>query len=280
MYRGFKITKETIEKILENKSSYKATYKKEAEIIKKEIKNNLEKYLTANNDIDVESLRKEWFPTKEYDIFLSHSHGDIDEIEVLAGYLIEEKGLRVFVDSFIWGYYDDLLKQLNNTYNQIQKNDLFSVTYNHSGANWCCSNVTIILNSALQEVIDNSEAIFFYNTPNSITHNYNNRDRTKSPWIFSEIETTRIIRKKIPQRIKDLCESERTEFSKDYKMNSISFVYWLEHNHLTNIDKDKFNKWIEYGSQNNRQYLYSNSFIDNKIKPGAQLDRLYEIVGE
>ncbi|WP_051251807.1 hypothetical protein [Psychrilyobacter atlanticus] len=281
MYRGFKITKETIEKILEDKEYYRRGYKRDAEEIKKKIKNKLEKYLTSNSKIDVEKLREEWFPTGEYDIFLSHSHGDIEDIEALAGYLVNEKGLKVFVDSFIWGYYHELLEDLNRTYNWNKNTQ----TYDHSGAKWCCSNVTMILNSALQEVIDKSEVLFFYNTLNSITHDYNSKNRTESPWIFSEIETSRIIRKNMPRRVEAMCEAVREEFSDDYEKKVAEFSYWLNNNHLIKIDQDQFNEWT--GNVENNDYLkfcdmvnIPHGGLENLIKAGEELDKLYEIVGE
>ena len=281
MYRGFKITKETIEKILEDKEYYRRGYKREAEEIKKEIKNKLEKYLTSNSKIDVEKLREEWFPTEKYDIFLSHSHVDIEDIEALAGYLVQEKGLKVFVDSFIWGHYDILLGQLNNRYNQTWESDTFDITYNHQGANWCCTNVTIILNSALQEVIDKSEALFFYNTPNSITHDYKNKDRTESPWIFSEIETSRIIRKNMPQRMEVICESAGRKYSDAYNMKKAKFSYWLDHNHLMEIEREKFDKWINIqNSVSSLENLYIGGVVDRRRKAETQLDKLYSIVGD
>ena len=56
------------------------------------------------------SYRSVWY-------FISHSHSDIKEIEALAGYLISVKGLKVFVDSFIWEYFEDLQKKLDDKYN-------------------------------------------------------------------------------------------------------------------------------------------------------------------
>ncbi|MGL6065258.1 MAG: hypothetical protein ACRC0S_09300 [Fusobacteriaceae bacterium] len=233
MYRGFKITKETISGILQ-KPSYKNLYEREAKKIKMTIKKNLDKYFILDDKIDVEKLREDWFPTAEYDVFISHSHKDIEEIKALAGYLISEKNLRVFVDSFIWEYFEELQLKLDNKYNK-QNNG----TYNYSGSNWCSNNVIIILNSALQEVINNSEAIFFYNTPSSVPHSYEGQDRTESPWIFSEIETTRIIRRKPPKRPSPSLESVGMENM------SATFSFWLDCNHLTTLDKVAFDKWIK-----------------------------------
>lgn len=280
MYRGFKITKETIGELLRKKEYYRDAYRSGAKPLKDKVRSKLEEYLAPSGKIDVESLQEEWFPTEKYDIFLSHSHGDIDEIEALAGYLTQEKGLKVFVDSIIWGYYHELLEDLNKKYNWNKG----TKTYNHSGAKWCCSNVTMILNSALQEVIDKSEVLFFYNTPNSITHDYNNKDRTESPWIFSEIETSRIIRKNIPQRMEAFCESAGRKFSDAYNMKKAKFSYWLNHNHLTKINKYQFNEWMGNAEQNGSLAFYDlvnipNGELGDLIKTGEELDKLYEIVG-
>lgn len=261
MYRGFKITKETISKILQN-PNYKSQYENEAQKIKKTIKENLDKYLIPNNKIDVERLREDWFPTDKYDVFISHSHKDIEEIKALAGYLVSVKKLKVFVDSFIWEYFEDLQKNLDDKYNR-QENG----TYSYRGSNWCCNNVSIILNSALQEVIDNSEAIFFYNTPNSITHNYKDQNRTESPWIFSEIETTRIIRRKPPERPRLQIESKMS-VEKTNSSDSARFSFWLNSRHLTNLDKVTFDNWIKNDEVSISYYEKEGVY---------ELDKLYSI---
>lgn len=268
MYRGFQIDNKTIKKILDNKNFFIKKYEPNEEKIKEIIKKNLNNYLTPNNKIDVEKLREDWFPTDQYDVFISHSHKDIDDVKALAGYLTVEKKMKVFVDSFIWGYFEKLQRDLDNEYN-LQNNN----SYNYQGSNWCCNNVSIILNSALQEVIDKSEAVIFYNTPNSITHNYKDKDRTESPWIFSEIETTRIIRKKSPQRM--TAGTESTDFSKINNQKSAEFSYWLNKNHLSIINENQFNSWMNHSSK----FI---NFIDLPETNGAkdELDRLYAIVDD
>ena len=86
MYKGFKIEKNTIEKIFEKKEFYKDQYESKTQEIKSNIKKNLENYLLPNKKINVESLRDDWFPTEQYDIFISHSHKDIEDVKVLAGF--------------------------------------------------------------------------------------------------------------------------------------------------------------------------------------------------
>lgn len=52
-----------------------------------------------------------------------------------------------------------------------------------------------MLNIALQNMIDNTEVVFLINTSNSIDK-YDGQASTFSPWIYSEIITTTLIRKK------------------------------------------------------------------------------------
>lgn len=53
----------------------------------------------------------------------------------------------------------------------------------------------MIFSVALTQMIDNTECLFFQNTPNSITPNAT-INHTESPWIYFEIAMSRLIRKK------------------------------------------------------------------------------------
>lgn len=253
MYRGFKITKETLEKALSSKDYYRNLYL-EGFSNKQIVRRKLRDFIITDGRIDVSELRSEWFPTEKHDVFLSHSHGDLSDMEALAGYLIEKKGLKVFIDSHIWGYFEELQRELDNKYNKEGN------VYNYNGSNWCCNNVTTILNAALQETIDKSEAIFFYNTSNSLTHNYHSSDRTGSPWIFNEIETTRIIRQRKPKRKEILIEKS---VGMEQVRNNAEFSYEVNHQHLKEMRFDSLSRWFSYYSS----------------KGETSLDELYNIIG-
>ncbi|MES2238667.1 MAG: hypothetical protein V4497_00255 [Bacteroidota bacterium] len=110
-------------------------------------------------------------------------------------------------------------------------------------------------------MIDSSECVFFLNTPNSITPN-STIDKTASPWIFSEIATTQIIRKKIPQRITKQIIHMSKQYSAEMKNLNENFriEYDLELSHLTNLTADIFTKWIDKDStspENALDNLYS-----------------------
>ncbi|MGR6005670.1 hypothetical protein ACT7CR_06905 [Bacillus paranthracis] len=78
---------------------------------KKHIEKELDSFILSDGSIDGTRLQEDWFPQLETDIFLSHSHGDKNKAIALAGWLNDTFGLRVFIDSCVWGYADNLLKK-------------------------------------------------------------------------------------------------------------------------------------------------------------------------
>jgi len=97
--------------------------------------------------------------------------------------------------------------------------------------------VHMMLNSALLQMIDNCECVIFINTPKSVRP----RDvinKIVSPWIYSEIGMTKLVKKKNidEYRVQKLYES-RKEFS------DFSIEYKLDTNHLTNLTIKDLNQW-------------------------------------
>ncbi|WP_313247090.1 hypothetical protein [Stenotrophomonas rhizophila] len=58
--------------------------------------------LNDENLIDADAIAKDLFPTEKADVFLSHTHQDHDAVVALAVQL-QNLGLKVFVDSCVWG---------------------------------------------------------------------------------------------------------------------------------------------------------------------------------
>ena len=212
--------------------------------------------LKEKNILDAKQIMDDYFPKYDrFDIFLSHSHNDINLALTISGILKEEFNLNVFVDSIVWRNCTDLLRNIDEEYCR-RKDGL----YDYNRRNYSTSHVYLILMNSLNMMIDECEALFFLNTPDSILlkdnlNNIDDLDKTLSPWIFSEIQTSKIIRKKIPNRNIPLMESTKY-FSTDLKIS-----YPLELDHLTEMSQDDFLKWI-----------YSD--YDN---PNEALDGLYEI---
>lgn len=128
-------------------------------------KKSLKEFIYDNGHIDGTSMKSNWFQVEDVDIFISHSHQDIDNVIAFAGWLYEKFGLKAFIDSCAWGYCDELLKQIDD--NHCIHED--GATYDYNLRNYTTSHVHMMLASALTEMINYTECIMFYNTPNSVS---------------------------------------------------------------------------------------------------------------
>ena len=150
-------------------------------------------------------------------VFLSHSHKDITKVAAFAGWLYDTFGLTSFIDSCSWGYCDDLLKEIDDEYCKNKSGD----TYNYQLRNYTTSHVHMMLSSALSQMIDNTECIIFFDTPNSIVlkdelDNVKKKDKkaTLSPWIYHELSMSTMIRTTLPKRRSVILEHS-SEYSFD-----------------------------------------------------------------
>lgn len=191
-------------------------YLKTGETIYNEHRNTtrelLKKFIYENGHIDGTSMKNHWFQMEDVDIFISHSHQDIDKVKAFAGWLHDEFNLTVFIDSCVWGYCDELLKEIDNNCSINEDGE----TYDYYVRNYTSSHVHIMLATALSEMIDKTECIMFYNTPNSITlatdistikEKRDDKLVTLSPWIYHELAMTSLIKETKPLRKMTLLES-------------------------------------------------------------------------
>lgn len=260
MYRGFNLI------IPENLNT--AFLKKGTEIktgMLSEIQKRMLDLISYDGIINGNKVIEKWFPIIECDIFLSHSHKDNEKALKLAGLLYEKFGLKTFIDSSVWGFSNDLLKIIDDNYCKHEN----GTSYSYEKRNYSTSHVHLMLNSALNKMIDNCEAIFFLNTPNSISADNTIKQNTNSPWIFSEISTTQTIRKKTPKRLR---KETRTFSSKvtlsESALEQLQVEYELELSHFTKLDLNDIKNWIEkakYSSNNPLDVLYSLHKIDSKF---------------
>lgn len=263
MYRGFNL--QISEPIIGD--NYLSKGKAISANLELALEERIEDLIQCNNIIDGNEVIEKWFPEIECDIFLSHSHKDKDKALSLAGYLESNFGLKTFIDSTVWGFSDRLLKEIDNHFclNENGKN------YNYDLRNYSTSHVHLMLKSALDKMIDNCEAIFFLNTPNSITPSNSIKQKTKSPWIFSEIATTQIIRKKTPQRLRKetrLFSTKDVIAMTESAKSQLNIQYELELNHFTKLTIQDIQYWkncFAYSGKNALDVLYSNNPIDKKF---------------
>lgn len=245
MYKGFNLSVSEFDKVyyLQNDKSFTSTLHSN----RTEIQKSLSSALLSDGALDGSKLKEVWFPNiQEVDVFISHSHSDIKKAEALANWLYEKFRLRSFIDSHVWGYANDLLREIDDKYAYQSS----SSTYNYQIRNITTSHVHMMLSAALTEMIDKTECLFFINTDNAIENiqiNGQDEDRTSSPWIMSELATSNTIRKHL-DRPEIIMES--IVGNESFKaMNDSASVPKIYHKapteHLTKIDVRKLSDFYE-----------------------------------
>ena len=228
--------------------------------IKEKLKDSFVRFIINEDNLDASFIMDTWFPAETYDIFLSHSYKDIKLALSVAGKLWEDHGLKVFVDSGVWLNSEDLLKIIDNRYCRSTESGL----YNYKERNHSTAHVHMMLINSLNNVIDNSEAIFFLNTPNSISASDTIQQRTFSPWIFSEIEATKLIKKKTPKRFERntrlFSEYENNYVALNESTNEMRISYEADLGHLTTLSEREFIEWISHN------YSTSNDALNKLYK--------------
>jgi len=211
--------------------------------------------------IDAEQLADHLFPFKKADVFLSHSHLDGDRAIELA-VALKDKGLEVFVDSCVWGYFNDLLKALCDVYADRESEDGRTL-YDHRKSTDLTAAVHMMLNGALQAMIDRSELFLFLNTDNSIPlTNYAGMDRTFSPWLYSELQFSSNARIRVPPRKQILLDSVSIEkrLFKAIARTDVVFSYKAFNQHLPKVNGEDLKVWFRDTSERGERGL--DSFYD------------------
>lgn len=188
---------------------------------KREALNDLRDYLLVDgNSLDGSEIQKHLFPEDDVDIFLSHSHSDTDEAIKLA-IALESKGLKVFIDSCVWGNAFDLLKVIDDQYCRNFDESM----YDYNKRNHSTSHAYMMLNTALHKMIDRCEIFLFLGTPNSISvkDGIENQESLRSPWIFSELAFIQHVRRKSSLGSTSLTES--LESREKMAMDSLEVHY-------------------------------------------------------
>ncbi len=244
MYRGLNVTLKW-----SNANYYQlgiSNFKKDKVVAKQKLEELLNYDILKGAEI-----QQNWFPQIAADVFISHSHADEDLAITLAGWLKEVFNITAFVDSCIWSHSIDLLKAIDNEYCLME-----SGYYSYELRNKSTSHVHMMLATALSMMLDKCECLFFLNTPSSISSSAV-VNRTESPWIYYEIATSQVIRK----RRRD--ELGAKYFSKAEALReSFSIEYDLDLNHMVDLTVEDLKRWQSHHGQS--------------TSPALALDGLYK----
>lgn len=175
MFRGYVIEEAFIRDHKLLSYSNKANEKND----KLNILNYVKKSFEGELILDANQMISDWFPTEnESNVFVSHSHADVNVVKQFANYIAS--GIKhPFVDATVWQSGDDLIKKINDTYNQISGEEH---TYYYDEAHKISSNVDLMLAMALNKMIMHCETFILIQSDNAVLDG-----QTYSPWIMSEL---------------------------------------------------------------------------------------------
>lgn len=208
-------------------------------------------YLKNHSAIDGQLIESTWFPKIDADIFISHSHKDYQYARNISHFLHKEYNIKCFIDSDIWGFADDLIQiLLDNTKLVTEKTR--SIYY---------SNVYLMLMNSLREMIDKTDLFLFLDSHNSIKKG-NSDWQTLSPWIYSEIQTVKSLKRRTPSYYDTSVEKRFINLNENF-----SFTHTIsDFQEFKSIDTTDFAKLLEIAKDNNIKGNAILSLIFNLIK--------------
>lgn len=236
------------------------------------IKNYL---IEGDNLLDAKAIMNDFFPDVTADVFLSHAHRDEDDVIKLA-IKLESLGLKVFVDSCIWGYADELLKEVDNKFCMNDE----KTCYYYEPRNRTTSNVHMILNAALHNMIAKTELLLFVQTKNSlkISNYVTNNVYLSSPWIFSELTFAKLCERtprrqlRIDGMLNYGVEAADSAIFEDVRKDA-QFAHEFPGTQFE-ITINTFNTWL-----NGPRPLVSNHSAESEVFALQHLDQLYVAAG-
>lgn len=229
--------------------------------------NKIAQYIIGTYDgrrlLDAEALSAGIFPEAQYDVFLSHSHADQRKAIDLA-IALENRGLKVFVDSTVWGYFGDLVSTIsaavrpsaNETRDQLNQR--------------ISADVHMMLAGAIHRMISRAETFIFVRSEKSVPLTYGASARTLSPWLFSELQFSFQVQHATPKRIRERIQGNVLDSVKGFNDLSLESMQYLMafkafNDHLPSVRGEKLREWFTQ--------------LPPSIKGNAVLDSLYNQFG-
>ncbi len=263
-------------------NKYLTTGTKLYNLHQQEVQNCLSEYISDDGIISGTDLKENWFSITPKHVFISHSHKDLNKVKAFAGWLYENFKIEAFIDSCSWGYCDTLLNKIDNKYCYNSHTD----TYSYNLRNYTTSHVHMMLSTALSEIMDKTECIIFFNTPNSINmseelDNIKKSQQTASPWIYHELLMTTMLRKNLfrnknivmEHRFSQLLEN-KSDFQVHYDVTKII-------NSMPELYDEQLQLWISKWDETSNTTVRGVDFSYNGSPSRSAeeaLDLLYRIV--
>ena len=149
--------------------------------------NNLQHIDYKVTKLNANMIMSEWFPKVDANVFISHSHRDVDLAKCVAGMLLEY-GRKPFIDSCFWGYMLNLQKQIDDKFAKCGR------VYDYDARNQTTAHVHLMVANSLLKTISRCEEIIFINTPESVIRDSTEKkDVTESPWLYSELNFAKVL---------------------------------------------------------------------------------------
>lgn len=240
MYQGFLIQPAVNQWLYERASHFvpRTSFKKFLKLTE------LEKLILGDDPIDAEQVSNLLFPKGNPDVFLSHSYADQDEAIKIAEQM-RELGVSVFIDSEVWGSVYDLLQKVDDAYCLNSSSKIYS----YQKRNRSTAHIYMILSSALHHMIDRSEAFIFVASENSLVANATVTQitdldiaKTASPWIYSELLFSSMVRRQMPERIHK--KMARTTLQAIDEARELVVHHSAPLKHLTKIEDAVLKSWL------------------------------------
>ncbi|BBG30119.1 TIR domain-containing protein [Zymobacter palmae] len=219
--------------------------------------------------LDAEALSAKIFPETKYDVFLSHSHADQRNAIDLA-LALSELGLNVFVDSTVWGYFGDLVAQIIAKTRPLDKETKDSHTHR------VYADVHMMLASALHRTIAQAETFVFVRSEKSVPVSFGDRDRTFSPWIYSELQFSFQVQHTMPNRIRERLTGATLDSVKGFNNLGLESMQHLMafrafNDHLPPVQGAQLREWLVQQPSTNRgetvlDALYSRFNLPSKYQ--------------
>lgn len=237
--------------------NYENELKNLKSILKSKVNDTVVLPREKDGKIDGSKLIDDWFPRHKSDVFISHSHNDTRTAKRLAVWLNKNFGLTVFIDSIVWGSANELLKGIDNVYSVLERKN-GNTTYNYDTRNYTTSHVHMMLSTALNDIIDQTECLIFLNTPESLSVNEAKDKKTNSPWIYNELKIASIVRKIDPRKLeyKMILDKSHREFSQQ-EQRSFDALYNVDDqlSKMESLNADRLQEWLNnFNTSSNKEF--------------------------